>query len=266
MALDGTKLPTTVFLSVHKGASTFVNGVLAFAAEQLFPGLRRIPYGEALNRGSRLEDLPLPPTGVFATRVYPDLYDRLIEAPVPAAGRFADKRLVVTRRDPRDVAVSWYHSLAVSHPVPPGPGREAFLEKRAAIRQMGIREGIAEFTARPAIEEFRRATEFLERYPTAIDLSYELLVTDCRTWFSRLVTLLQWPAAVVDHLGPVLAREVAPPEREDPAQHKRRVRPGNWREVFDEPLCERFGGDLGDSLEAAGYTWADAPDGALAGA
>jgi hypothetical protein len=260
MTSPGRLLPTTLFLSVHKGASTFVNGVLAFAAEQLFPGLQRIPYGEALNRGSRLEDLPLPPTGVIATRVYPDLYHRLIEEPAPPAGRFTDKRLVVTRRDPRDVAVSWYHSLAVSHPVPPGPAREPFLAKRAAIREMDVQAGIARFTARQAIDEFRQATDFLQRHPWAIDLSYELLVTDCRAWFERLVAHLGWPEAIVDHLGPVLAREVAPPPREDPRQHKRRVRPGNWREVFDEALCERFREEIGEDLEAAGYRW----DGALA--
>ncbi len=254
IAREGGDHPTTVFLSVHRGASSFIAGAFAREAERCFPGLRTIRFGELRERRGSVEDITLPPNGVLATRVYPGFIDRLREAPVPSGGRFVDKKLIVMRRDPRDAAVSWYYSTAFSHPAPPN-GAESFMQRRAQLREMGVVEGIRRLIAEDAIFEFRAVSRFLQEYPDACEASYELLVTDCRAWTEKVAAHLRWPGRIVEELLAVFEQEVSPPGRERPGAHRRRITPGNWRIVFDEELCKLFERGLGDDLIRAGYVW-----------
>ncbi|MHC5005306.1 MAG: hypothetical protein ACYTJ0_19560 [Planctomycetota bacterium] len=110
MVNPGGDLPTAILLAVHKGASTFLAAELAPAICRELPGIEHLRIGWSHLRGTPPEAMALPPTGTIATRVYPDLFDRLVEDPPPAGGRFADKRIVLVRRDPRDAAVSLLYS------------------------------------------------------------------------------------------------------------------------------------------------------------
>ncbi len=251
---DSTHQPTIIFLCVHRGGSSFIANAFADVVAQRFPGLEIMPLGSLVEQGRAMADLALTPTGVLATRVYPEFYDSLEEHPAPSGGRFAGKRLILMRRDPRDVAVSWYYSAAFSHPIPPNIA-EAYTRRRAELQQLGPLEGIRLHTARDAIDEFKATIRFLEQYPRTCEAPYELLVTDCRAWLDKVITHLNWPRHLIDELTPIFAEAVKPPEREDPHAHRRRITPGNWRAVFDHGLCELFDRELGESLTNAGYTW-----------
>jgi hypothetical protein len=250
--------PTIILLSVHKGASTFLAGEFASAAQCLLPGLVHLPVHYLQLRGRTLADMALPERGVLATRVYPHLYDALIESPVPRCGRFAGKRLVMVRRDPRDVAVSLYYSAAHSHPVPPGDPAP-FLARRRRLLELGVSEGIRAETAAPALAEFRQAMDFLDRFPQTLDAPYEQLVIEPDRWLSRVADHLGWATAVVPVLGDALRPCLQPPPRERPDQHKRRITPGNWREVFDDRLCALFQHEAGSLIARAGYERSGVP-------
>lgn len=250
----GLDHPTTVFLSVHKGASTFLTATFAPAMVRLFKGLRHVPIHQEIHAGKRIDQLALPPRGVVATRVYPPQYDTLIEAPKPAEGRFADKKLVMLRRDPRDVAVSFYYSFAYSHRVPP-VNQSFFHERRAALRSMPITDGLARYCVNPAIRQFLWTEDFLRRFPATCLTTYETLVTDFPAWLEQVGGHLGWTAPQAAAIATDVADDVTPPATEDPSMHKRRVTPGNWREVFDEALIETFRTRLGDRLTRAGYAW-----------
>lgn len=252
-----SEVPTTVLLSVHKGASTFLTNNLVPEIIRLRPGMRHLPYGALLWSGEAPETLALPSTGVVATRVYPDHYDTIAEDPVPAGGRFAGKRLLMLRRDPRDAAVSAYYSYAYSHGIPPRESQEfhGFLERRERLQQVDVRVGVRDHTAQRMCGEFLGTVDFLVRHPETHLTTYEQLVTDFPGWIATVGEVFGWTSDETRQAEERLAPVVAPPESVDHMKHKRRVTPGNWREVFDDELRELFSRLLGPHLEAAGYTW-----------
>jgi hypothetical protein len=246
--------PTTILLSVHKGASTFLSWEFAPAMVRRFRGLRHVVMGQEIVDGRTVEDLPLPPAGVVASRVYPFLYDTVIEDPVPSGGRFSDKKLIMLRRDPRDVAVSLYYSIRFSHTANTR-NPAAFLAKRAALETLDVADGVAQETARTAISQFLATVDFLRRYPHTCLTTYEQLATDFPSWLARVAAHLEWSPRDAQRVGEGLAQKLRPPARPDPRRHVRRVTPGNWREVFDERLRDTFETAIGPDMAAAGYSW-----------
>ena len=252
-----TEHPTTILLSVHKGASSFLTQDFVPAMLRTFPGTDHLAYHQELLLGGDARDLTLPPTGLVVSRVYPPHYDTIVEDPVPAAGRFADKKLLMLRRDPRDVAVSFYYSFAYSHAPPPGDGsdRREFESRRQALRNMDVATGIVEYTASTAIEQFLATAGFLERHPDACLTTYERLTSDFPGWLGQVRDYLGWSETQATEVGRGLQGTIEPPDVEDPFQHKRRVRPGNWREIFTPQLQAMFRERLGHHLVDAGYDW-----------
>jgi len=248
-------MPTVLFLSVHKGASTFLSDVLGPSMLVVFPGLRHLALHAEILRGRTLESLPIPAEGAVVSRIYPAHYEQLVEDPAPVAGKFADKRLVMVRRDPRDVAVSLYYSWANTH-LPPktDASRQAFFRRRKELRALAVEEAILRWTARPAISEFAATERFLSLFPSTCLMSYEQLVEDFPAWLSRLAYFLDWPPRVTRALLS-LEDEVRPPSKARPLSHKRLMAPGSWREHFDSRLRRRFTDELGERLAAAGYSW-----------
>jgi hypothetical protein len=254
----GRDHPTTVFLSVHKGASTFLADHFAPAMVGHLDGLRHIAIGQELAAGRSMDELALPPRGVVATRVYPRHFNRLLEAPAPPRGRLADKALIMLRRDPRDAAVSLYYSVRYSHAEPPATDpkwRRRFQERRAMLERLNVQDGITQLTARTAMREFLRTEGFLRRFPATLLTTYERLVGDFPGWLEQVRQHLGWSDELARAIGAGLQDQVKAPPEEDPRRHKRRVTPGNWREVFDDRLCERFERRLGRYLTEAGYGW-----------
>lgn len=158
------------------------------------------------------------------------------------------------RRDPRDVAVSLYYSIRYSH-----TGRtrfpDKFARKRATLEHLDVADGVAAETAGTAIRQFRTTTDFLRRYPEACLTTYETLTTDFPAWMERVRTYMGWTHDETALVNRGLEEAVAPPSTVDPREHKRRVTPGNWREVFDDRLQALFEEAIGRELADAGYSW-----------
>ena len=246
--------PTTLLLSVHKGASSFLSNDFGPAIARTFPGMRHIEVGQEIVNGRTVEDLPLPPTGVVASRVYPFLYETVIEQPVPAAGRFADKKLIMLRRDPRDVAVSLYYSIRFSH-TSKTRDPEAFLDKKSALENLDVIEGIIQHTSKTAINQFLATNRFIEKYPHTCLTTYETMTTNFPAWRSQVQQHMQWTPEQSDSVFRGLDKSLEPPAKVDPYKHKRRVTPGNWREVFDDRVKDLFERRVGRELKQAGYVW-----------
>ena len=246
--------PTIILLCVHKGASTFLANDLAPALTKVLRGMKHVEMGQEVVNGRTVEDFPLPPTGVVMSRVYPFLYDEIVEDPVPAAGRFADKKLVMLRRDPRDVAVSLYYSIRYSH-TSKTRNPEAFLRKRERLEALDICQGIAEETAPTAMKQFKSTFKFMRQHPDACLTTYEQLILDFDGWFDRVSSYLELTNEETEKIRARIAPTVEPPQKENPRKHKRRVTPGNWREIFDDDLRALFEERVGRQLEKANYSW-----------
>jgi hypothetical protein len=246
--------PTTIFLCVHKAASTFLTADLAPAVLRVFPEMNHMAVAQEIIDGKRLEDLPIPPAGMIVTRMYPDVYDRVIECPQPARGRFADKKLIMLRRDPRDVAISLYYSIRFSH-TSRTRNRQHFLGRPAMLGKLDVAGGVAAITHKPSIDQFLTTVRFLNRYPQTLLTTYEQLIEDFPGWLRQVQHYLGWTDDQTRHIGRRLRKAVRPPARIRINRHKRRVTPGNWREVFDNQLRDIYEEQAGAEMQAAGYTW-----------
>lgn len=242
---------TAVFVTVHKGASTFVADEFGPALEATGEYDRVLNIGNAIIGGKSWGDVALPPSGTAATRVYPQDVPNLVEEPPPTSA-LADKKLVLLWRDPRDVAISLYYSKAFSHSTKVR-NPEKLLAERAELLEMGVYEGVFERTARPAIREFKLIRELASAYPDALATSYESLLADPNGWLNDVAAHLEWSSSTTESVRRATANSFEVPDVEDPNQHKRRMTPGNHEEVFDIKLTRLYERLAGDLMEEVGY-------------
>lgn len=244
---------STVFITVHKGASTFIADDLArfLVASPYFDTF--LPVGSLKLQGREISDLSdWPARGLVGIRVYPGEFRDLL-AQSGGFPEFAQNAaLVFIERDPRDAAVSLFYSKAFSHTTNV-LNKERFLEDRRRMQEMTPREGVMELTARYAIAEFSKLHEFHDEHGGLL-LRYEDLVTEPGAWFDSLGKYAEWPQELTDAVTAEFSGSFVPPETADPLQHKRRITPGNWREVFDDELEADFDAKIGARLKASGYS------------
>ena len=131
-----TALPlrSVLFVTVHKGASTFISDELGrfLVTGQHYEEFR--PVGAMRIRGTEIrEHSEWPATGLVGVRIYPaEMRDLLSEA--PGFAKFVeDAALVFIQRDPRDAAVSLFYSKAYSHTTRV-LNKERFVEERERLQ------------------------------------------------------------------------------------------------------------------------------------
>jgi len=275
--------PNIYFLCMHKAASTFVADVLFSSIARRTTSYELYQLGSFLIRHLRqqqelaaeeamrsppdrqqqllqfLQENPLPESNGLIARLYPG-HMLALENYLGRALPNPDSKLMIMRRDPRDALVSLYYSLSISHSVDGIEGdHTTFLEKRAHLQNKDIREGLKCLLDKrggdSTIPEFTHCTNLILSNSHVCDLPYELLISDPHLWLAKFIEFAElddivdedWIEAMVEHLKP--------PEIEDPTSHKRRMRPGNWVDVFDDELKQMLQDRLGDRLELFGYFW-----------
>lgn len=275
--------PNLFVLCMHKAASTFVADVLLpsiavrtaqydlFNVGSMVIRLREqaqretgaAPAWDQLNEHDKLvhclDQRPLPVSNGLIGRLYPGHLPAIEQATgwrLPTA----DHRLVVVRRDPRDALVSLYYSLRDSHDPRRIEGNtRVYSEARESLQGQDVCRGIKSLLQQDGMNittrEFLACTRLIESNPDICDLPYELLLNQPATWLARFVTFgqleefvdRQWLAEMVEHLRP--------PVNDDPTRHKRRMRPGNWTEVFDDEMRQVVDNRIGPQMKRFGYVW-----------
>lgn len=275
--------PNIIVLGMHKAASTFI-------ADQLLPTIARrtadyrlYNVGSALIRFRESETERLgrtpdwvdeshhdrlmrcfganPPgqSNTLIGRVYPghlSTLEQFFGGPIPSESN----RLVVVRRDPRDALISLYYSLRVSHnPERIEGNTESFLKSRQSLQSRDVADGVRALLASTEEEmvhcEFLTCTDRILQNANVADLPYELLINQPREWLNRFVEFGELGNYVDDAWYESMVNHLTPPETEDPQSHKRRMRPGNWREVFDSSLSELLAPALVERMIQFGYSW-----------
>lgn len=166
-----------------------------------------------------------------------------------------DRRpIVLMLRDPRDVLVSDYFSIAYSHALPGAhQARIELLERRQRFRQTTLDRGV-----------FYALSEFLPKYQRYADtllgrdnvrfITYEQLVADFSGWAVDFLGGLGLPpdAGVIAKLEKEFLSGGPKADREDVTHHRRQGAPGEFRrklqpETIDElnavfaPLLDTYG-------------------------
>lgn len=270
---------------MHKAASTFVADVLLpsiairTAEYNLFNvGSKLIRFREHEERetgkvpawvsGSQHDQLlhcfqhePLPASNGVIGRVYPG-HMSAIEQSLGVKLPDENNRLVIVRRDPRDALVSLYYSLTVSHNPTRIEGDQAYFQKsREELQTKSVRDGIKDILRNVGTDvitrEFLSVTSFSQDAVHACDLPYELLMNFPRQWLSRFVEFGEFEKYVDHNWLTDMLGHLQPPSVEDPTSHKRRMKPGNWKAVFDDELREMLEEKIGDRMNEFGYLWDD---------
>ena len=141
-------------------------------------------------------------------------------------------------RDPRDVLVSLYFSMAGSHWVPAeGRAREEILKTRelttGSVGEFATSEVLGNIHWR--YSEYR---QFCEQNRDVAVFRYEDVIFDKMSWIASLIRLLDLEVSSKE------ARRIADkydrfPAEEEPSKNIRQVRPGNWRKHLDETSAAR---------------------------
>jgi hypothetical protein len=243
--------PSVLFFTAHKCASTLMPRIFGYLSER--HGGCRVVDLEGYLWG--FTDQPLPDTLIARAaelfRPQGLAYVPLRRFyPVPELERF---RLLLMLRDPRDMLVSHYYSLAYSHAPPAAALRQAaFAEARGRSRAMSIDEYCLRSVDAWEAELAEYRTRLLERHDVAL-LRYEDLVLDPERWLADLAAALRLELDGADIAALLRIAEVGRPGSDDQRDHIRRKLPGEHRQKLRRATIRQLDRRLGPLLESFGY-------------
>lgn len=171
---------SVVFFSVHKAATMYVNSVLSKLSQA--HGLLPIDYsGWFSSANSKMyEHYNDPEFMKTAFRPKGYYYGALRQyRKIPSLERF---KTVIVLRDPRDVLVSHYYSVAFSHAMI----NKGLMEKR----KKALEQTIDEYVLDLAPEMLQTYTEHVEHVigkENVLFLTYEEMIKDLESWLRKIV-------------------------------------------------------------------------------
>lgn len=224
---DHPQRRSVFFYTLHKCASTlFASYVLKNAR-----GLRRVNYAGQFFRGKNRGDFTFSDYGnVYGPlRVSSDwvgeLYEKLT-ARVTSPDFVRDKISVFLVRDPRDIIVSWYYSIAFSHGISPSP-EIAQLQHR--MRDETQAEGLDGFALRWS-DRMLGYFETIDRLAAAsqhsVVLRYEDMIDDWENFVAGLTRYLEFDEEVLQQIY----ERSRPVAKEDNAAHRRSGKAGGYKD------------------------------------
>lgn len=159
-----------------------------------------------------------------------------------------DSRIVLVLRDPRDVLVSRYFSVAYAHT----PKDAKFVADRKRAQEQGIEQFVRERLHEVREPYQRFAEDFLPR-ENVLFLQYEDMVNQFPVWLRQLADFL------VDEPDEELLKtlisesDFRPNESEDKYAHKRSGKPGGYRDKLNEETIRWIEEEFGEVLTALNY-------------
>lgn len=214
------------FYTLHKCASTlFASYVLKNAR-----GLRRVNYAGQFFRGKNQGDFTFSDYGhVYGPlRVSSDwvgeLYQKLTVR-VTSPDFVRDKIAVFLVRDPRDIIVSWYYSIAFSHGISPSP---EIAELQYRMRSETEAEGLDTFALRWS-DRILGYFQIIDRLAAAsqhsVVLRYEDMIDNWENFAAGLTRYLEFDNEVIQQIY----ERSRPVAKEDNAAHRRSGKAGGYK-------------------------------------
>jgi len=215
----------------HKTGSTLLENIIKDISGK--SGLPCIPVESGVwNQGISLNEWPQ------------DLY-RLLEKDglvfhsfrwlqkLPGLASFPAARKIFMIRDPRDVAVSYYYSMAKSHQLPPsGKSRDAILALRSNLEMVDIDEFVQSDRAGPVLRNIQNFAAYLDD-PASTFYRYEEVIFNKREWVRQIARDLSVELSDGDADAIADLRDIRPTQ-ENVSAHIRQVTPGGYRSKLSE--------------------------------
>nr|WP_255720749.1 sulfotransferase domain-containing protein [Acuticoccus kalidii] len=163
---------------------------------------------------------------------------------LPFVRQYRENQKLLLVRDPRDIAVSYYFSMAKSHALPKqGTAREAVL----ALRETALAEELSEYVLKgkvnPVIANLTTFVKHAELYPNMDIVRYEDIIFDKESLFDKICSMCALQLPPEERARIVKKHDIRPTE-ENPGAHVRQVTPGNYKKHLSPEaegyLTERF--------------------------
>jgi hypothetical protein len=246
--------PSIIHFTLDKAASQYTRAILSrcAAANGLVPvGMNAYafdtnqPYLHELTAEQMREY-----QHVFRPRGY--LYTAfggMVEG-IPDLAKFI---LILMVRDPRDVLVSEYFSMAYSHAAPDVRSRkyQNFLEERAGARNTPIDDWVLAKSDH-LLQILRRYARLLVEYPHTYLTTYRKMTTDFGQWLDGLLGACRLP--IEDGLRQQLidAQDRLRPSEERLDRHVRKGQPGDFRQKLAPETIDQLTATFAGTFEAFG--------------
>jgi hypothetical protein len=164
-------------------------------------------------------------------------------------------KIVFVARDPRDILVSHYYSVAHSHRVPDRTGNkyERFMKSRVFAKASTIDEWALFRSDRLHDIYMRYQKLLLDPYPHTYRTTYEHMVSDFSSWLRSLLDYAE--LHISTGLFESLLQEHARmrPREENIQQHVRKGQPGDYRNKLKPETIDALNEKFASILVMFGY-------------
>lgn len=233
---NDSKHPSIIHFSFNKAATQYVKSVLrrcAFENGIVPVGIHEyafvsdFPYLDHLSAEEMKEY-----SHIFKENGYLySVFGGMIEG-IPHLDRY---KIILVARDPRDILVSSYYSIAYSHPVPKRTGNKYkdFMSKRINARNSDINEYAISQCNRILGAFMKYQSLLLDKYENVYLTTYEKMTCDFQEWLNDLTRYCELNMSQNLMRSLLNENEWMKPKEENIYEHVRKARPGDYKEKLD---------------------------------
>jgi hypothetical protein len=167
-------------------------------------------------------------------------------------------KIILFARDPRDILVSEYYSMAYSHSAPSRTGNkfDNYMNLRKKAREIPIDDYVIAESDRVFDTYQRYQNLLLNKYPNTYLTTYEQMVMDFGGWLKALIDYCE--LSVSKELFQSLVSEndrSKKPKKENIRQHRRKGKPGDYKEKLKPETIRYLDTKFELVLETFGYNY-----------
>jgi len=166
-----------------------------------------------------------------------------------------DYKIVLVTRDPRDILVSKYYSIAYSHPAPStwGDKHDEFIVNKNTVRESTIDEYVLS-ESKWAYEIFSRYKSLLlDNYDNTYLTTYEQMATNFEVWLNDLISYCELDLNEEFYQSLLRENEAKKPKGEDVTRHNRKGVPGDYKEKLQPETIRKLNKKFDPILECFNY-------------
>ncbi|MFO7944179.1 MAG: sulfotransferase domain-containing protein [Anaerolineales bacterium] len=228
---NDNKHPSIIHFSLNKAATQFTKKVLKKAAIENgmvpvhineYAFFTKFPYLTGMDEKEMFDY-----AHIFKPKGY--MYSAF-GGYVPGIMDLEKYKVILMVRDPRDILVSWYYSIAFSHSIPPQTSNrhQEYIDHRASAQKMTIDEHVISQSDRVFNIFNRYKNSLCEPYPEIHLTSYEKMTSDFKGWLTGLLNACELD--VSDQLLSELIEynQSVQPKGENKFKHIRKGEPGDY--------------------------------------
>ncbi|MBX2852680.1 MAG: sulfotransferase domain-containing protein [Phycisphaeraceae bacterium] len=164
-------------------------------------------------------------------------------------------KTILVSRDPRDILVSEYFSVAFSHVVPDKTSDkyDEFMANRDTAQEISIDDYVIAQSDK-VLDIFERYCDLLlDRYKHCYLTKYEKMVSDFPAWLDELVAFCPFEVSGATVKELIERHEASKPKAEDVSKHQRKGKAGDYKEKLKPETIQQLNEKFAAVLDRFGY-------------